>query len=243
VDRDALLRELRAMGIGDERVLAAIAAVPRPEFVPVELRDRAWENHPLGIGHGQTISQPYIVAYMTESLDLEQGDSVLDVGTGCGYQAAVLAALGVTVTSIEVVPELAESAAQRLHRLGYRVDVRSGDGRSGVPDHAPYDAILVAAASEDVPTALLAQLRPPAQGKRGGRLIIPVAAGGRGAGQRLVLFEREEPVGQDPATEAPQHGRRWWRRSQPAPPGFRRVDLLPVAFVPLVHGRGQAPAP
>lgn len=152
-----------------ERVMQALAEVPRDEFVPAELGHSAWANRPLPIGLGQTISQPYIVALMTDLIDPQPGDVVLEVGTGSGYQAAVLARLVKQVYSVECLPELAAGARARLARLGCdNVEVRCGDGRQGWPEHAPYDAILVAAAPQSVPEALVRQLRP------GGTLVIPV---------------------------------------------------------------------
>ena len=180
-----LLHTLRRQGITDERVLRAMAAVPRDEFVPAEQRSWAWDDTPLPIGEGQTISQPFIVAFTVATLALPDASTVLDVGTGCGYQAAVLAACGHRVHSVEIRPGLAESARGRLSRLGYDVDVHVADGRHGLPAEAPFDGIAVAAASRDVPTELIAQLRDP-----GGRMVIPV---GRFE-QRLVLVERDGRV-------------------------------------------------
>jgi protein-L-isoaspartate(D-aspartate) O-methyltransferase len=168
--------------ITDPAVLAAIATVPRHLFVPPEHRDRAYEDIPLPIACGQTISQPYIVALMTQALHLTHTSRVLEVGTGSGYQAAVLAQIAACVWSVETAPELAASAQERLSGLGYAVDVRLGDGRLGWPEHAPYDAILVAAAAPDVPPALAKQLA------EGGRLVIPV--GDSSWDQRLWLIER-----------------------------------------------------
>jgi protein-L-isoaspartate(D-aspartate) O-methyltransferase len=177
--RDELLATLRPH-ISDERVLAAIASVPRDRFVsPGHLR-RAWENEALGIACGQTISQPVVVARMCEVLSIRSGDFVLDVGTGSGYHAAVLQALGAHVTSIEIHPELSAAAAERLEG----VELVVGDGRLGYPPNGPYDAISVAATAQDaLPAALLEQLGP------GGRLVAPVR---RGNVERLVLVEREE---------------------------------------------------
>jgi protein-L-isoaspartate(D-aspartate) O-methyltransferase len=152
-----------------ERVMQALGEVPRDEFVPPELGYAAWANRPLPIGLGQTISQPYIVALMTDLIDPEPDDTVLEIGTGSGYQAAVLAGLVKQVYTMDIVEPLASGAAARLRRLGYdNVEVRSGNGRLGWPEHAPYDAILVAAATAGVPPALIAQMKP------GGRLVIPV---------------------------------------------------------------------
>jgi protein-L-isoaspartate(D-aspartate) O-methyltransferase len=180
--RDRLVRDLVAEGIRDPAVLRAIGRVPRHELVPPPDRRDAYVDAPLPIGRGQTISQPYIVALMTELLRVGPGDRVLDVGTGSGYQAAILAEIGCEVFGIERIPELAERAELDLERLGYRIHLRVGDGYEGWPDQAPFDGIVVAAAPEDVPEALLQQLRP------GGRLVVPVGAP-YGA-QRLELIER-----------------------------------------------------
>lgn len=167
-----------------ERVLAAMAAVPRHYFVPDELQDAAYDNGPLPIGHGQTISQPYIVALMTDLLRSRPDDVILEVGTGTGYQTAVLARLVRQVYSLEVVAPLAGAAAERLHRLGcHNVEVRHGDGYAGWPEHAPYDGIIVTAAAPYIPAALMAQLKP------GARLVIPV--GDVGAPQQLLLVEKD----------------------------------------------------
>ena len=167
----------------DERVLAAMASVPRHEFVPPERVAQAYLNRPLPIGHGQTISQPYIVAIMTDLLDLEAGQKVLEIGTGSGYQAAVLAELGLRVFSIEIVEPLGRAARTRLDRLGYStIELRIGDGYYGGPGEEPFDAILVTAAASHVPPPLVAQLRV------GGRMIIPV--GSRFTTQQLILIER-----------------------------------------------------
>ena len=155
----------------DPRVMAAVSRVPREQFVPEDERHLAHGDHPLPIGHGQTISQPFIVAFMTDLLDLQPAHRVLEVGTGCGYQAAVLAELAGQVDTIEVVPELAAEARALLARLGYaNVRVHVGDGRLGLEDLAPFDRIIVTAAPEQVPEALTRQLAP------GGRLVIPVGA-------------------------------------------------------------------
>jgi protein-L-isoaspartate(D-aspartate) O-methyltransferase len=186
--------QLRARGVRDPRVLAAMATVPREEFVPAGLGDLAYADEALPIEHEQTISQPLMVALMTELLAPEPGDRVLEVGTGSGYQAAVLATMGCRVTSVERIPELAATARERLARLGFgdRVEVRVGDGSatrlgsagpgdSGEPGDAPWPLILVAAAAPHVPEALTDQLAD------GGRLVIPV---GRRYEQVLVLVER-----------------------------------------------------
>ncbi len=178
-------RTIAARGVEDPDVLAAMRAVPRHEFVPSEYVNQAYEDHPLPIGYGQTISQPYIVAWMTELLALEPGDRVLEIGTGSGYQAAVLAEMeGVEVYTIEIVPELAEQAAERLQRLGYEnIEVKEGDGYYGWPEHAPYDAIIVTAAPDHLPQPLAEQLRD------GGRLVIPM--GPPGGFQTLWRFTKE----------------------------------------------------
>ncbi len=169
----------------DPRVINALGAVPRERFVPPEWADSAYDNRPLPIGHGQTISQPYIVAVMTDLLHLEPGDRVLEVGTGCGYQAAILARLARQVYSIETVPELALEAAERLASLGIaNVEVRHGDGYLGWREHAPFDAIVVTAAAPNLPRALVDQLAA------GGRMVIPV--GPRGGDQDLVLVRKEK---------------------------------------------------
>jgi len=169
---ERLVSELRER-VADERVLDAVRSVPRDVFVPEELRGDAWENEPLPIGCGQTISQPLVVARMCELLELEGGERVLDVGTGSGYHAALLAALAAEVYSIELHAELSHRAARALAAAGARVTLVVGDGSRGLPEHAPYDAINVAAAAPGrVPEALVAQLAP------GGRLVAPVEEGG-----------------------------------------------------------------
>ena len=164
-----IAEQIRARDVRDARVLGAFARVPREDFVPAQSRHEAYADHPVPIGHGQTISQPYIVAYMTAALRLEAAHRVLEIGTGCGYQTAVLAELAHEVFSVELIPALAEEAEERLARLGYRnVHVTVGDGHQGWPEHAPYDRILVAAAAESVPPPLLEQLADT------GILVIPV---------------------------------------------------------------------
>jgi protein-L-isoaspartate(D-aspartate) O-methyltransferase len=175
-------KQMRRRGITDPAVLAAMLAVPRHEFVPEEIRSSAYEDAPLPIGGGQTISQPYIVAAMTAALHLRPGDRILEIGTGCGYQAAVLACLAKEVFTIERRAELASSASARLARLGYAdAHVHCGDGTLGLPEFAPFDAILVAAAAPAIPKPLLAQLA------EGGRMILPV---GDTEHQELQLIER-----------------------------------------------------
>ncbi|RMF18947.1 MAG: protein-L-isoaspartate(D-aspartate) O-methyltransferase [Candidatus Dadabacteria bacterium] len=191
-DRSAIERMLRVhlegRGIRDPRVLHAMATVPRDQFVPSEMRAHAWDDAPLPIGQGQTISQPYIVALMTELAEIEPGDRVLEVGTGCGYQTAVLLQLTPHVYTIEVRPELAEQARRRLEPLGLPPDhLRVGDGSRGWPEHAPFDAILVTAAPRTVPQPLLEQLTP------GGRLVIPV--GDEFSGQQLLRIRKDQEGG------------------------------------------------
>ncbi len=199
-------RQLRRMGITDERVLGAMVEVPRHLFVPDPLRGAAEEDRALPIGFGQTISQPFVVAFMTEQLRLGGGERVLEVGTGSGYQTAVLAVLAREVFSVEIVPELAARAREvLLGTLGLRnVRLREGDGSRGWPEQAPFDRIAVTAAAQEVPPQLLAQLAP------GGRMVLPV--GPHEEAQVLKLVVR----GNDGANES--------------------RDLLPVRFVPLTGG-------
>ncbi len=190
---DARLRELRhalvatwlvPYGIRDTATLRAMRTVPRHEFVPPDKRAQAYEDYPLPIGYDATISQPYIVALMTQLVRPRARMRVLEIGTGSAYQAAVLAEIGCRVWTIEIVEPLATAARARLRRLGYRgVEVRHGDGWAGWPDAAPFDAILVTAAADAIPPPLLAQLAP------GGRLVMPVGAAG--ADQDLVLVEKD----------------------------------------------------
>ncbi len=201
----ALAAFLRENGIRDERVLAAFAEVPRERFVPEPLRESADADHPLPIGCGQTISQPFVVAYMTERLRLSGDERVLEVGTGSGYQTAILARLAEEVLSIEIVPELADRARRvLLEELGLaNVRLRTGDGALGWPEEAPFDRVMVTAAATEVPPALVAQLAP------GGRMILPV--GDTPEVQMLRVVDR----GNDGVTA--------------------QADLLPVRFVPLTH--------
>ena len=179
-------RQIESRGVRDEAVLYAMRKVPREHFVPESLAEFAHDDRPLPIGEGQTISQPYVVATMTEALRLRPNDRVLEIGTGSGYAAAVLSVIAAEVYTIERLQGLAESARRRLAELGYsNVHVRYGDGSLGWPDHAPYDAIVVTASGPDVPTALLEQLAI------GGRLVMPI---GKLDHQRLVRVER---TGQD----------------------------------------------
>ena len=182
--RDEMVeQQIRQRGVTDARVLAAMRSVPRERFVPTELRAQAYEDGPLPIGSGQTISQPYIVAYMTEVLDVEPSHKVLEVGTGSGYQAAVLSELVREVYTIEIVPELARRAETVLRDLNRtNVHVRAGDGYSGWPDQAPFDRVIVTAAPEDLPRPLIDQLAA------GGRLVVPV--GSQGGPQWMTIVEK-----------------------------------------------------
>jgi len=167
--RERLVDGLEAQGISDLNVLAAMRKVPRHEFVPENYQEAAYQNNPLPIGLDQTISQPYIVAYMTEVLQLTGGEKVLEIGTGSGYQAAILAEIAAEVYSIEILEPLAKNAEQTLRRLGYtNIHIKAGDGYKGWPEHAPFDAIIVTAAPDHVPQPLVQQL------KVGGRMVIPV---------------------------------------------------------------------
>jgi protein-L-isoaspartate(D-aspartate) O-methyltransferase len=176
--------QLRQRRIRDERVLNAMRAVPRHLFVPPALRFRAYEDGPLPIGNEQTISQPYIVALMSESLELTGKETVLEIGTGSGYQAAILSQLAKKVYSIEIIPQLAETARQRLLSLGYTtVEVIIGDGNKGWPPGSPYEAIMVTAAAPQIPLALLEQLA------EGGRMVLPVEVGNE---QHLLRLQKVE---------------------------------------------------
>ncbi len=176
-------QQIAARGITDSATLEAMRTVPRHEFLPLRLRSEAYADYPLPIGHGQTISQPYIVAFMTEAIRPQPGEKILEIGAGSGYQAAILAAMGANVFTVEIVEPLAEMARQTLERLGYdNAQVLHADGFRGWPEHAPYDAIVVTCAPDKIPPDLVAQLRD------GGRMIIPV---GSGMNQELVLLRKE----------------------------------------------------
>lgn len=183
-------RQLIRRGIEDPAVLEAMGAVPRHAFVPPTLRDHAYSDEPLPIGEGQTISQPFIVALMTEALQVSRGERVLEIGTGSGYQAAVLAHMGVEVYSIERLPSLGAAAAQRLEELGYKnVHVRAGDGNDGWPEAAPFDAVLVTAAAREIPRAPLQQLRIM------GRMVLPV--GGEDSQELVRIWRTDEGFRED----------------------------------------------
>jgi protein-L-isoaspartate(D-aspartate) O-methyltransferase len=174
--------QIEARGVKDENVLRILRTTPRHLFVPAGLRPQAYEDHPLPIGYGATISQPFIVAWMTELLQPAETHRVLEIGTGSGYQAAVLSRLVKSVYTIEIVPELARSAAKRLAELGYNnVAVREGNGYAGWAEKAPFDRVILTAAPEDIPKALLAQLAP------GGRLVAPL---GSGLPQKLTVVDK-----------------------------------------------------
>ena len=176
-------QQMEARGISDPATLEAMRAVPRHEFLPLRLREEAYGDYPLPIGHGQTISQPYIVAFMTEAIRPQPGEKILEIGAGSGYQAAVLAQMGADVYSIEIVEPLAEMARQTLERLGYKnAHVKHGDGYRGWPERAPFDAVIVTCAPDKIPPDLIAQLRD------GGRMIIPV---GGGMEQELILLRKQ----------------------------------------------------
>lgn len=179
--------QIQNRGVTDENVLAAMRTVPRDEFVPKSMRDQAYDDMPLPIGHGQTISQPYIVGLMSELLALDPAARVLEIGTGSGYQAAILSRLAAEVYTIEIVEPLAQSAKETLARLGFsNVEVRAGNGWLGWPEAAPFDAIIVTCAPDEIPQALQDQLR------EGGRLVIPV--GPEGGVQELYVMEKTDGV-------------------------------------------------
>ncbi len=181
--REAMVRQLIAYGVRDEKVLAAMRRVKRHNYFPSGYFNRnAYGDHPLPIGYGQTISQPYIVAYMTEKIAPKPGEKVLEIGTGSGYQAAVLAELGADVFSIEIVPELASHSIEVLAREGYKCTVKWGDGYQGWPEHAPFSVIIVTCAPEELPEKLVEQLAD------GGRMILPLGAAHF---QRLVILRKK----------------------------------------------------
>jgi protein-L-isoaspartate(D-aspartate) O-methyltransferase len=182
-ERKMMVADLHRYKIQDERVIVAMSKVRRHMYIPEALRDRvdAYGDHPCPIGHGQTISQPFIVAYMTQRIEVKPEMRILEIGTGSGYQAAILAEMGAEVYSIEIIPELANHARAVLAAEGYEgVQVKTGDGYKGWPEHAPFDAIIVTCAPNEIPEKLVAQL------KDGGRMILPVGAGI----QQLVILEK-----------------------------------------------------
>jgi protein-L-isoaspartate(D-aspartate) O-methyltransferase len=208
--RDAMVRQqLEGRGISDPAVLAAFRAVPREAFVPSEERDVAYEDHPLPIGSGQTISQPYVVALMVQALTLKPTDHVLEVGAGSGYAAAVLSRIAADVVAVERIPVLAEAAAARLEELGYaNVHVVTADGSTGVAGDAPFDAVCVSAGAPSVPAALVQQLAA------GGRLVVPV---GSASGQDLWRMVRRADGHVDvrvlgPVRFVPLMGEQGWHR-------------------------------
>lgn len=205
-----LVAALAQQGIWDTRVLETLRGLRRAEFIPEEVRGSAGQDAPLPIGHGQTISQPYIVAFMTQELRLHPGERVLEIGTGSGYQTAVLARLGVEVYTIETIEALATSARERLERLGFEgIHFRVGDGTAGWPEAAPFDAILGTAAPERLPPALYQQLRP------GGRLVLPV---GPTRGNQELLRITRPLAGDEPQVD----------------------KLLAVRFVPMTSAEGPS---
>jgi len=181
--RRKLVELLKSQGISNTKVLEALRKVPRHKFVPASHRSLAYQNRALPIGNEQTISQPFIVGYMTEAAEIAPGDKVLEIGTGSGYQAAVLGELAKDVYSIEIIPELADSARTLLREMGYKnVQVKTGNGYLGWPEHAPFDAIIVTAAPDEVPQALVDQLGV------GGKMVVPVGSGS----QQMVIITRNE---------------------------------------------------
>lgn len=211
--REQLVETLQSRGIHDDRVLAAIGAVPRHAFVDPALRDRSYADEALPIGLNQTISQPFTVAYQTSLLEVESNDRILEVGTGSGYQAAVLCEMGARVFSVERHEDLLERARGLLDELGYDVRTRQGDGTKGWPAFAPYDGIVVTAGASEIPDPLLRQLREPAESsdRPGGRLAIPV--GGR-TGQTMTRVTR----------------------TGTGPHDYEREEFHSFRFVPLVSG-------
>ncbi len=182
--RKLMVEQLVAYGVSDKKVLGAMGKVARHKFLPAGfLTSEAYGDHPLPIGHGQTISQPYIVAYMTEQMHLKPGEKVLEIGTGSGYQAGVLAELGAEVYSIEIVPELASHAADALKKAGYDCHIKCGDGYQGWAEHAPFSVIIVTCAPEELPEKLIEQL------EEGGRMILPL---GDLFSQRLVILKKAD---------------------------------------------------
>ncbi|MFH5833048.1 protein-L-isoaspartate(D-aspartate) O-methyltransferase [Halalkalibaculum sp. DA384] len=184
-ERNNLVRQVKQQGIDNERVIDAMRHVPRHLFVPESRREQAYQNRPLPIGNNQTISQPYIVAFMTQLLDIQPGDQVLEIGTGSGYQAAVLSELTPNVFTIEIIEELGKRARERFDNLGYStIQTKIGDGYKGWPEHAPFDGIMITAAAPEIPRPLINQLRP------GGILVMPY--GEPGGFQVLIRVTKSE---------------------------------------------------
>lgn len=203
-------QQIAARGIKDQRVLEAMLHVPRHLFVPEEMRDRAYEDSPLPIGDGQTISQPYMVAWMSELLEVKECDRILEIGTGSGYQAAILCELGGEIFSIEKYADLARAAEERLRSLGYHnLHIRIGDGTLGWPEEAPFDDIIVTAGSPSVPQPLLEQLA------EGGRLVIPVGPSGMQMLQKIRREGKEFQTSEEgTCVFVPLVGRFGWRRGR-----------------------------
>lgn len=199
IQRNKLVDVLKKEGIHDEKVLKAIGRVKREEFVIDELRRYAYDNVALPISENQTISQPFTVAFMTEKLDVKKGDKILEIGTGSGYQSAVLEELGALVYSVERIHELHEAAKETLNRLGYNVRLMQGDGTLGWEEYAPYDGVIVTAGSPRVPESLLKQLKP------GGKLVIPV--GNEFAQELVVLVKGKSGTSSKPAEKKYYHFR------------------------------------
>lgn len=208
---DMVKHQIAARGVKDPRVLEAMSRVPRHLFVPGNIAERAYDDSPLPIGEGQTISQPYMVAWMTELLEIGEGDKVLEIGTGSGYQAAILCELAAEVISIEKYPELAREAGEKLRSLGYgNITIHVGDGTLGWPQRAPYDGIMVTAGAPSVPQPLLEQLAD------GGRLVIPVGPSGM---QMLNLIRRKgndfQASEEGTCVFVPLVGKLGWKRGRP----------------------------
>jgi len=180
-----MIRQIRAYGLEDERILAAMSKVRRHRFIPADLLGSSdpYGDHPCPIGHGQTISQPFIVAYMTQKIDPRPGERILEIGTGSGYQAAILTQLGADVFSMEIIPQLADHAKKILPVEGFRVNILEGNGYLGWPQMAPFDAVIVTCAAEELPTILVEQVRD------GGRMILPL---GNPGFQRLTILRKNE---------------------------------------------------
>jgi protein-L-isoaspartate(D-aspartate) O-methyltransferase len=210
--RERLVEKLRERGITDERVLGAVRRVERHRFIEPALRGRAYEDEALPIGMKQTISQPFTVAYQTMLLDVHEGDRILEVGTGSGYQAAVLCEMGARVFTIERHGSLLDRAEELLEEMNYRVVARCGDGTQGWPAVAPFSGIVVTAGARETPDALLEQLRVPEDDERGGRLVIPVGG---------------------------EHGQTMYRFTRTGPRSYEEEERHGFRFVPLVKRNGE----